>query len=55
MIVEPREPPSLDEDMNRADICGVLARLKFDSDGLATLRLDRAVRDYLISLLQQRA
>jgi hypothetical protein len=46
------EPDVMDETMTRNDIVFVLRHLHFARNGLGSLRLDRPVRDFLISALR---
>jgi hypothetical protein len=46
--------PELFEDMTRSDIVYVLQRLSFSKRNIVTIKLDRPVRDYLVSRLSDR-
>jgi hypothetical protein len=49
------EPEVLDGDCTAADLAFALAHLHFTRNGLCTLRLDRDVRDYLLTTLRPHA
>jgi hypothetical protein len=47
------EPDILDDELTPADLAFALAHLKFNRNGLATLRVDEGVRDYLVRALRR--
>jgi hypothetical protein len=46
-------PEALDGDMRPADICDVLARLRF-YDGMEVIAIDREARNYLLASVRSR-
>jgi hypothetical protein len=47
------EPDVLDQDMTASDIAFTLEHLSFRANGLGVLKLDRPVRDFLVSALRR--
>jgi hypothetical protein len=47
-------PEILDCDMRTADVIEILERLKFERTSLRTVKMDSAVRDFLVAALRRR-